>query len=73
MEHVNNPWQSRFETNARARKVYYLTALLTKHEISAEDVILMTPEHWAMAAKAAGVNAPSVRTQAAVIDRMKGL
>mgnify|MGYP001592564467 CR=1 FL=1 len=57
-QEATNPW----EVAGRLRKAMTMAAILRIHGISADLAREMKAEHWAMAAKAAGVLPPSART-----------
>jgi len=62
-----------YEAAARTVKSRALARLLNGSGISVDDAARMTPEHWDMAAKAAGVKAPSATSVLQVIEEMKKL
>lgn len=59
-----------FEHAARLEKALALSTLFAVYRIPVQDVALMTPEQWRLAAQAAGVNPPSWRTQQMIISMM---
>lgn len=59
------------EQAARYRKVFKLTEVLRKHDITAEQVAGMDERQWGLAAKAAGVNLPSAETRGLVVAHMR--
>jgi hypothetical protein len=62
MESVNT-----HEATARAVKALKLYRALEEHDLT-QDAKLMQREHWRMLAQAAGVNPPSERTTAMVLQ-----
>jgi hypothetical protein len=64
---------TQYEKAARTVKARALARFLNLGGISVEDAGRMNTEHWSMAAKGAGVRAPSGASIAQVIDELKRL
>lgn len=62
-----------FEAKARAAKAQELAKWLHSGGISSDDAKAMTADHWNMAAKGAGVNAPSLNTQGQALFYLRQL
>lgn len=62
-----------YEAAARAEKAQKLAQFLHSGGISAEEAKAMTGDHWQMAAKGAGVNAPSLSSQGQAMFELRRL
>jgi hypothetical protein len=62
-----------FEAKARAEKAQKLAQFLHDGGITAEEAKGMTGDHWQMAAKGAGVNAPSLASQGQAMFELRKL
>jgi hypothetical protein len=62
-----------FQAQARAEKASKLAQFLHDGGITAEEAKGMTGDHWQMAAKGAGVNAPSLASQGQAVFELRRL
>ena len=62
-----------FEAQARAEKAQKLAQFLHDGGITADEAKAMTGDHWQMAAKGAGVNAPSLSSQGQAMFELRRL
>lgn len=60
-----------YKLAAQMTKAHKLAARLRGHDITADEARGITPEQWAMLARAIGINPPSAETVEMVIDYLK--